>query len=233
MTASLRELFIQHHLISHGVYFPRELNRSPKFKIPKSSKTKNRALRIEDIQAIRNLELDRDSLIWNAKNYFLFMFTNMGINFMDVVELKRSQFHKLEYDDEGKLLGGRMSFDQSTTRGAFSIRLTDESVRILRLYDFESKKSDDFIFKYGFENTEVGRRRYKQQLKRVNGKIKQLAQFAGIDEEVRSYFARHFWATIAKRKGVPVALISEGLGHQQLKTVVYQIIRWSMKTSEN
>ena len=52
----------------------------------------------------------------------------------------------------------------------------------------------------------------------MNRKIKELAQLAGIDEEVTSYFARHSWATIAKRKGVPVALISEGLGHQQLKT---------------
>lgn len=197
---------------------PRELNPFPKFKIPKNPKTKNRALRIEDIEAIRNLELEEDSLIWNAKNYFLFMFNNMGINFMDVVKLKRSQFHKLEFDQEGKLLGGRVSYDRSKTRGAFSIRLTDESVRILRLYDFESKKPNDFIFKYGFENTEVGRRRYKQQLKRVNRKIKELAQLAGIDEDVTSYFARHSWATIAKRKGVPVALISEGLGHQQLKT---------------
>lgn len=28
-----------------------------------------------------------------------------------------------------------------------------------------------------------------------------------------SYVARHSWATIAKRSGVPTAVISEGLGH--------------------
>jgi hypothetical protein len=122
--------------IEEGI-IPVELNPFPRYKIPKSPKTKNRALRVEDIEAIRNVELEEDSLIWNAKNYCLFMFNNMGINFMDIVKLKRSQFHKLEYDDDGKLRGGRVSYDRSKTRSAVSIKLTDESVRILRLYEFE------------------------------------------------------------------------------------------------
>ena len=36
--------------------------------------------------------------------------------------------------------------------------------------------------------------------------------------ELTTYFARHSWATIAKRKMIPVSLISEGLGHSNLKT---------------
>ena len=35
---------------------------------------------------------------------------------------------------------------------------------------------------------------------------------------ILTYYARHSWATIAKRKLVPVSVISEGLGHADLKT---------------
>ncbi len=45
-----------------------------------------------------------------------------------------------------------------------------------------------------------------------------MAELAKIDKSITSYFARHSWATIAKRKNVPITLISEGLGHSEIKT---------------
>ena len=35
---------------------------------------------------------------------------------------------------------------------------------------------------------------------------------------LNSYLPRHSWATIAKKKGIPTAVISEGLGHETEKT---------------
>ncbi|XOV68626.1 MAG: phage integrase SAM-like domain-containing protein [Fluviicola sp.] len=188
------------------------------FKIPKAGKTKNRALRTDDIGAIRSLELRPNSAIWNARNYFLFMFNNMGINFIDLVKLKKSQVISAKYDSSNKLLEGRISFDRSKTSNAFSIKLTQESINILNQYDIGNKSKDDFIFPYGYEETERGRKRYKQHRKRLNRKLKELADLAEIDEPLTTYYARHSWATIAKRKKVPVAMISEALGHKDLKT---------------
>lgn len=91
-------------------------------------------------------------------------------------------------------------------------------MEILNEYDIQSKEDKDFIFPLHFENSEQGRKRYQQQRKRVNRQIHEMAKLAGIDEEVTTYYARHSWATIAKRKDMPVALISEGLGHSDLKT---------------
>ncbi len=45
-----------------------------------------------------------------------------------------------------------------------------------------------------------------------------MVKLADIDEEITTYYVRHSWATIAKRKNMSVALISEGLGHLDLKT---------------
>ena len=41
---------------------------------------------------------------------------------------------------------------------------------------------------------------------------------AEIGQRVTSYVARHTWATIAKKSGIPVSVISEGLGHSDEKT---------------
>ncbi|PHR16680.1 MAG: hypothetical protein COA38_21575 [Fluviicola sp.] len=189
-----------------------------KFKIPRSPKTKNRALRMSDIDKIRGLALKPKSAIWNARNYFLFMFNNMGLNFIDLVQLKKSQLIQSEYNSKGILLSGRIRYNRSKTQKSFSIKMTEESISILNSYDLASKGNDDFLFPVGYENTEQGRKRYKQQRKRVNRKMREMGKLATIDEELTTYFARHSWATIAKRKMIPVSLISEGLGHSNLKT---------------
>ena len=46
-----------------------------------------------------------------------------------------------------------------------------------------------------------------------NKNLKDLASSCKIDTNLTSYTSRYSWATIAKRKGVPTAIISEGLGH--------------------
>lgn len=75
------------------------------------------------------------------------------------------------------------------------------------------------IFSLSISKTQQnGRRRYEQQRKRVNAKLKDIAVLAGIDENLTTYFARHSWATIGKRNNLPITLISEALGHADTKT---------------
>lgn len=54
------------------------------------------------------------------------------------------------------------------------------------------------------------------------GDDKPLPQAVGellhIATPLTTYVARHSWATIAKNEGVPVSIISEGLGHTSEKT---------------
>lgn len=188
------------------------------FKMPKSPKTKKRSLRIEDIQKIRELDLEKESYLWKARNYFLFMFNNMGINFIDLVQIKKSQFSQTEYDLDGNLTAGRITYARNKTEREFSVKLTQESLDILNNYSIRSKQTNDYTFPYGFENTEDGRKRYEQHRKTVNGHLKKIAKLAKIDEDITTYFALHTWATIAKRNNFPITLISEALGHADTKT---------------
>lgn len=188
------------------------------FKIPKAAKTKKRALRVSDIETIRELELKPFSAIWKARHYFLFMFNNMGINFIDLVKLKKNQIARAEYNMDGNLINGRITFDRTKTKNAFSIKLTSESIEILNDFNIADKLQDDFVFPFCYEESQKGRDRYKQQRKRVNRKLREIAKLSNITEDITTYYARHSWATIAKRKMIPVTMISEALGHSDLKT---------------
>jgi len=54
--------------------------------------------------------------------------------------------------------------------------------------------------------------------KTYNKWLKKIAKSVGIESKLTSYVARHSWATIAKDLNVPISVISEGLGHEDIKT---------------
>jgi site-specific recombinase XerD len=47
----------------------------------------------------------------------------------------------------------------------------------------------------------------------MNRDLKELAQLAQIDANLTTYVARHTYATVLKKSGIPIAVISEALGH--------------------
>lgn len=52
----------------------------------------------------------------------------------------------------------------------------------------------------------------------MNGHLKVISRDTGIEEEFTTYTIRHSCATIAKSIGIPTEVISEGLGHNSLRT---------------
>ncbi len=52
----------------------------------------------------------------------------------------------------------------------------------------------------------------------VNRYISKIGIEVGIDKHVTTYYARHSFATVLKRKGISTELISESLGHGSIKT---------------
>lgn len=195
---------------------PMEMNPFIRYSIPFQSKTKKRALELNVFHELRKLKLTKKHLI-SAKYYFLFMFNNMGLNMVDMAKLTKSQIIQSKYDKDG-LIEGRLRYNRTKTKHQFSIKLTKESIEILNYFDIANKSPMDKIFPIGFNNTEVGYKTYKQKRNRINGYFKEIAQKIGLDDDITSYFARHSWATIAKKKMLPISVISEGLGHADLKT---------------
>ena len=60
--------------------------------------------------------------------------------------------------------------------------------------------------------------RVHKVLAKVNRELKVLASELEIEADMTTYVARHSFATILKNSGVNISLISEMLGHTDLKT---------------
>jgi integrase len=52
----------------------------------------------------------------------------------------------------------------------------------------------------------------------TNKKLNKIGKELGTPIPLTTYVSRHSWATIAKREGIPTAVISEGLGHESERT---------------
>jgi len=57
---------------------------------------------------------------------------------------------------------------------------------------------------------------HKQLIKRINTHMKVIVAEVGIDKNVTTYFARHSFATVLKRSGSKIEMISELLGHSSV-----------------
>lgn len=173
----------------------------------KLSKTRKRAISLEEINKIIELDLSSENRLFDARNIFLFSFYMRGIPFADIAQLKISN-----------VISGRIYYQRQKTDKPYNIKITDEIQHILNLYT-KGKKKDDYIFpiiqridlQEQYKDVEWARKRY-------NKKLKEIALLCSIEENLTSYVSRHSFATRAKNLGVPIATISDMLGHSDTKT---------------
>ena len=71
-------------------------------------------------------------------------------------------------------------------------------------------------------------RQYQNKIHLINHHLKKLGEELGLSSKLTSYVARHSWASIAKSQDVPVAAISEAMGHTTERTT-----RIYLKSFEN
>lgn len=70
---------------------------------------------------------------------------------------------------------------------------------------------------------------YRNAAYNINHNLKRIAPMAGVTIPLTLYVARHSWASAAKAKGIPVSVISEGMGHDSEATT--QIYLAALDTS--
>jgi len=181
------------------------------FKVSKFNiKTEKRAVSKEVIIEIMNLDLSGRSEYMNfSRDIFIFSYLCGGINLTDIANLKQSNIQN-----------SRLIYNRQKTGKKISISLSDNAKEIICKY--AEKCSTDYIFPILNDNvhkTEAQRyRRRKKVLRNVNANLRTIAKMMSIETDLTTYVARHSYATVLKRSGVNVALISETLGHSDLKT---------------
>ena len=62
------------------------------------------------------------------------------------------------------------------------------------------------------------RTQYRNALRLINNKLKDIAEWTGIRMNLTMYVTRHSWASIAKSQNIPLAVISESMGHDSEST---------------
>lgn len=172
----------------------------------RKEKTIKRAIYKEDIAAIKQLDLTSLPALALARDLFMFSFYMRGMSFKDIAYLKVSN-----------ILGGRIYYSRQKTAQKLNIKLTDRAMEIILKYNRLTDRNAYIfpIIRYTHRNEFA---QYKNGYRKINRRLRVLGEMLKLRIPLTTYVARHSWASIAKRAGIPISVISEGLGHDSEKT---------------
>lgn len=183
-----------------------------KFKLSKFDlSTEKRAIAKSDMQKIIDLDLSHACFYTRlAKEMFIFSYFGAGINFTDIALLQFSDIKE-----------NRVHYIRKKTGKAIGFPLSDMGKEIISNYGNREHSDSDYIFpilsKHTHKTELQKRNRIHKVLGHVNKRLKEIGALTGI-EDLTTYVARHTFATVLKRSGVNIAIISESLGHSDLAT---------------
>ena len=192
------------------------VNRNPFRKVYTGiDRTVKRALPLTAVRTIRMLDLSRSPALDFARDMFMMSFYLRGMSFIDMAFLKKSD-----------LRNGSVTYRRHKTGQLLVIAWTDEMQLILDKYP---ENGSDYLLPIIRKRGTVELYAYRNAGYNINRSLKKVAERAGIDAHLTLYVARHSWASAAKAKGIPLSVISEGLGHDSEATT--QIYLASLDTS--
>ncbi len=184
-----------------------------KFKVSKLHQdTAKRAITKDDVQAIINYPTaGKGFYVCLAIDLFTFSYFMGGINFVDMAFLT-----------ERNVIDNRLIYTRKKTGKLINLPLQERAALLLKRY---KDKSKPYLFPIlsDFHKTEQQRlNRLHKVITKVNTVLKSLGEELNTPVKLTTYVARHSYATILKRAGVPTSIICESLGHSSEKvTQVY------------
>ena len=179
-------------------------------------KTVKRSVPFEVIRKIKELDLSRKPGLDFARDMFMFSFCTRGMSFIDMAYLRKTDLNN-----------GNLTYRRKKTGQLLTMEWTRQMQDIVDKYH-----QNDTRFLLPIITREDGseRRQYQNMMRKINRHLKDIARLAGLPVPLSMYYTRHSWATIARGKDVPLAVISEALGHDSETTT--QIYLDSIKSSE-
>ena len=143
-----------------------------------------------------------------SKDIFVFSYLCGGINFTDIANLTNENIQN-----------GRLHYIRQKTKKPIKIGIPQEAMQIIEKYSKESKGYLFPILDSKIHKTALQKQnRIHKILGKVNKNLKLLAAQLGVEANLTTYVARHSFASVLKKSGVNIALISEALGHSDLAT---------------
>jgi len=200
--------------VAEGIFIPKD-NPFIRFKVSRLwTETRKRAIAKEDIHQLVNLPIvksNRARYRELAQDLFLFSYLMAGINFKDMASLRHSDIYN-----------GRIYYKRHKTGKEMNCTLIPKAKEIIDKYKNPTCNNSDYIFPILNKNIHVTEQliynRTHNVLAKVNRELRSLGEKIGLNVNLTTYVARHTFATVLKRSGVNIAIISESLGHSDLST---------------
>lgn len=167
-------------------------------------KTVKRAVSIDTIQKIASLDYSVFPDLEFSADIFLFSFYTRGTAFVDIAYLQ----HK-------NIKNGYLTYHRKKTGQRITIRWERCMAEIVEKYHNHHSASPYLLPILKGNNT---RTEYLTASHRLNRNLKKIGQLIDSQTPLTLYVARHSWASIAHSKQIPIATISEALGHNSEST---------------
>lgn len=178
-------------------------------------KTAKRAISLQNIKKLKAMDCSKNPSRMFARDMFLFSFYTRGMSFVDIAYLQKKN-----------LKGGVLFYKRKKTNQQLMIHWEDCMQEILKSYGADT--SSPYLFSIIKEPLENPRKQYQNAMFLINRHLKEIGNRLGLNQPLTMYCARHSWASIARDEGIPLSVISEGMGHDSEKTT--QIYLASLKT---
>ena len=172
------------------------------------AKTRKRAVDISIVRKLAEMDLDRNPSAALARDMFLFSFYTRGMSFVDMAYLRKSD-----------LSHGVLEYRRRKTGQNLFIRWEKCMDEIVSSYD---NPSSFYLLPIITSSDTDERQQYINMSHKINRSLKSLGKKLGLPTPLTMYVARHTWANAARKKKIPISVISEGMGHtSEMTTRIY------------
>lgn len=169
-------------------------------------KTVKRAVSLDEICLIRDIDLNGHPSLDFARKVFMFAFYTRGMSFVDIAFLKKSD-----------LRNGIITYSRRKTRQQLIVRIEPETRKIIESF---GKSDTTFLLPILTDEANDLDQQYENAYFRINRNIKKVGTMLGLKTKLTLYVARHAWASIAHSNHVPLSTISKAMGHDSEKTTI-------------
>lgn len=172
------------------------------------AKTRKRAVDISIVRRLAEMDLDRNPSAALARDMFLFSFYTRGMSFVDMAYLRKSDLSR-----------GTLTYRRRKTGQNLFIRWEKCMDEIVSSYD---NPSSFYLLPIITSSDTDERQQYINMSHKINHSLKSLGKKLGLPTPLTMYVARHTWANAARKKKIPISVISEGMGHtSEMTTRIY------------
>lgn len=137
------------------------------YEIPKARETEHRDLSVEEIATIAKIEIPEPLMRW-SRDMFMLSFYLIGINMVDLAHLK-------------EVRDGRIEYVRSKGKKEYSVKVFPEAQAIIDRYPGK-KYLINILDNYAD---------HRGGMKRIDKKLKKIAEICKIDRPISTYYARH------------------------------------------